>query len=138
MVAQGMSGNMVRIFILILNIFTIMTAFFGAFLGFCEALQGLTMNILRRILPEERINKTMIKYGVFAVVILLPWYSILINFSIVKFIHILGPIYGLVNCLIPTYLVYKVPFFAKFKHASLALVVLAGCMFVAAPLLAFL
>ncbi|NMM63385.1 hypothetical protein HBE96_11985 [Clostridium sp. P21] len=138
MVAQGIPGNTVKVFSLILNIFAIMTAFFGAFLGFREALQGLIMNILHRILPEEKINKTMVKYGIFAVAILLPWYVILINFSIVKFIIIFGPIYGLVNCLIPTYLVYKVPFLAKFKHASLALVVLAGCMLVAAPLLAFL
>ncbi len=138
MVAQGIPGNTVRVFSLILNIFAIMTAFFGAFLGFREALQGLTMNILRRLMPEERINLTFVKYGIFAFAILIPWIVVLINFSLVRFFIIFGPVYGLVNCLIPLYLVYKVPSLAQFKSPSLALVFVAGVMLCLAPFLEFL
>ena len=138
MVAQGIPGNTVRVFSLILNIFAIMTAFFGAFLGFREALQGLTMNILRRLMPEERTNLTFVKYGIFAFAILIPWIVVLINFSLVRFFIIFGPVYGLVNCLIPLYLVYKVPSLAQFKSPSLALVFVAGVMLCLAPFLEFL
>lgn len=138
MVTQGMESNILKFFSLVLNIFAIMTAFFGAFLGFREAIQGLIMNILRRILPEEKINKPVVNCVVLVIAILLPWTAVLINFSIVKFFIIFGPIYGLVNCFIPVYLVYHVPLLAKLKGPSLLLVILAGCMLTAAPFLAFL
>jgi serine transporter len=138
MVAQGVLGNTVRIFSFILNIFAIMTAFFGAFLGFREALQGLAMNILRRFMPEEKINMTYVKYGIFSFAILIPWIVVLINFSLVRFFIIFGPMYGLVNCLIPLYLVYRVPQLAELKSRSLILVFVAGVMLCLAPVLEFL
>ena len=42
---------------MILNIFAVMTAFFGVYLGFREATQGIVMNILRRKMPAEKSMK---------------------------------------------------------------------------------
>ena len=50
-VARGFDGSAVKIFSLILNIFSVMTAFFSVFLGFREACGGIALIILRRVRP---------------------------------------------------------------------------------------
>ncbi|MDI5829786.1 hypothetical protein MJN51_39900, partial [Salmonella enterica subsp. enterica serovar Kentucky] len=42
------------------NIFAVMTAFFGVYLGFREATQGIVMNILRRKMPAEKIKENLV------------------------------------------------------------------------------
>ena len=54
--AQFISGDgaaWVKVVSVILNIFAVMTAFFGVYLGFREATQGIVMNILRRKIPAD-------------------------------------------------------------------------------------
>lgn len=53
---SGEGAGWVKIVSVILNIFAVMTAFFGVYLGFREATQGIVMNILRRRMPAEKIN----------------------------------------------------------------------------------
>lgn len=55
----------------ILNIFAVMTAFFGVYLGFREATQGIVMNVLRRRLPENKINERWVQRGIMIFAILL-------------------------------------------------------------------
>lgn len=56
---------------MILNIFAVMTAFFGVYLGFREATQGIVMNILRRKMPAEKINENAVQRGIMLFAILL-------------------------------------------------------------------
>lgn len=140
MVAQG-SGNsnqqIVKIFSLILNIFAVMTAYFGVYLGFREACQGLVMNLLRRVIPEERIHKAFIGYGIMAFTVLLSWGAIVLNAPVLSFTSICSPIFGLVGCLIPAYLVYQVPFLQQYKGLSLKIIIATGILLCVSPLLAF-
>jgi serine transporter len=140
MVAQG-SGNsnqqIVKIFSLILNIFAVMTAYFGVYLGFREACQGLVMNLLRRVMPEERIHKAFIGYGIMGFTILLSWGAIVLNAPVLSFTSICSPIFGLVGCLIPAYLVYQVPFLQQYKGISLKIIIATGILLCVSPLLAF-
>lgn len=53
--AQGIPGTSIKIMSLILNIFAVVTAFFGVFLGFREACRGIAMNCLKRIMPKIRL-----------------------------------------------------------------------------------
>ena len=72
--AQFISGDgagWVKIVSVILNIFAVMTAFFGVYLGFREATQGIVMNILRRKMPAERINENAVQRGIMLFAILL-------------------------------------------------------------------
>ena len=48
-----------------------MTAFFGVYLGFREATQGIVMNILRRKMPAEKINESTVQRGIMLFAILL-------------------------------------------------------------------
>lgn len=72
--AQFISGDgaaWVKVVSVILNIFAVMTAFFGVYLGFREATQGIVMNILRRKMPAEKINENLVQRGIMIFAILL-------------------------------------------------------------------
>ncbi|MGR6501480.1 MULTISPECIES: amino acid permease [Shewanella] len=137
MVAQGMPGQTLKLLSLTLNIFAVMTAYFGVYLGFREACQGLTMNMLRRVMPEERINKSLVGYGIMIFTILLSWGAIVLNAPVLSFTSICSPIFGLVGCLIPAYLVYQVPALHKYKGVSLYIIIVTGLLLCVSPLLAF-
>lgn len=74
--AQFISGdgaNWVKIVSVVLNIFAVVTAFFGVYLGFRKAAQGLVMNLLRRKLPAEKINDSLVQRGIMLLAIMLAW-----------------------------------------------------------------
>lgn len=137
MVAQGMQGQTLKLLSLTLNIFAVMTAYFGIYLGFREACQGLTMNMLRRYMPEDRINKKLVGYGIMIFTILLSWGAIVLNAPVLSFTSICSPIFGLVGCLIPAYLVYQVPALHKYKGVSLYIIIITGLLLCVSPFLAF-
>lgn len=137
MAAQGFEGNSVRIMSLILNIFAVMTAYFSVFLGFREACHGIALNCLRRMMPEERINKGALKFGILIFAVLVSWGAIVLNAPVLSFTSICSPIFGLVGCLIPAYLVYKVPMLHQFKDLSLKIIIFTGILLVISPFLAF-
>lgn len=137
MVSQGMEGTTVKVFSLILNIFAVMTAYFGVFLGFREACHGIAMNILRRVVPENKINENYVRYGIIVFAILVSWGAIVLNAPVLSFTSICSPIFGLVGCLIPAYLVYRVPFLHKYKGIALTIIIITGILLLVSPFLAF-
>jgi serine transporter len=142
MVAQSMTGHdanssVVMLLSLILNIFAVMTAYFGVFLGFREACQGIALNVLRRALPEDRINNKMVGFGILVFAVLVSWGAIVLNAPVLSFTSICSPIFGLVGCLIPAYLVYRVPALHKYKGNALKIIIATGILLVISPFLAF-
>ncbi|RTR36867.1 hypothetical protein EKG38_21450 [Shewanella canadensis] len=137
MVAQNMPGQTLKLLSLTLNIFAVMTAFFGVYLGFREACQGLAMNVLRRYMKEENINSTLVGRGIIIFTILLSWGAIVLNAPVLSFTSICSPIFGLVGCLIPAYLVYQVPALHKYKGVSLYIIIGTGLLLCISPFIAF-
>lgn len=135
--AKFFPGGWVTVVSVMLNIFAVMTAFFGVYLGFREATQGIVMNILQRMMPAERINETLVKYGIMVFAVLLAWGAIILNAPVLSFTSICSPIFGMVGCLIPAYLVYKVPMLHKYKGISLYLIIFTGLLLCVSPFLAF-
>ncbi|MBA5808059.1 hypothetical protein F9883_09220 [Morganella morganii] len=135
--AKFFPGGWVTAVSVMLNIFAVMTAFFGVYLGFREATQGIVMNILQRMMPAERINETLVKYGIMVFAVLLAWGAIILNAPVLSFTSICSPIFGMVGCLIPAYLVYKVPVLHKYKGISLYLIIFTGLLLCVSPFLAF-
>lgn len=135
--AKFFPGGWVIVVSVMLNIFAVMTAFFGVYLGFREATQGIVMNILQRMMPAERINETLVKYGIMVFAVLLAWGAIILNAPVLSFTSICSPIFGMVGCLIPAYLVYKVPMLHKYKGISLYLIIFTGMLLCVSPFLAF-
>ena len=138
MAARGMEGNTLKILSLILNIFAITTAFFGVFLGFREACQGITMNILRRMMPEELINKKTVSIGILIFAVLFSWGSNVLNFPVLSLLSFFGPIVGIIGCLIPAYLVHRVMFLHQYKGIMLNCIVLMGLLLLVSPFLRLL
>ena len=133
MAAQGLDGNTLKILSFTLNIFAIMTAFFGIFMGFQEACRGIAMNVLRRIMPEERINKKAVAIGTIIFAVLVSWGANVLNAPILKMLTFLGPIIGIIGCLMPAYLVYQVPFLHQYKGFWLICIILTGFLLIISP-----
>ncbi|MDC2825574.1 amino acid permease [Rodentibacter pneumotropicus] len=137
-VAQFFPGSWATYVGMILNIFAVITAFFGVYLGFREATQGIVINLLTRIIPEDRINQNYVQKGIMIAAILLAWGAIVLNAPVLSFTSICSPIFGLVGCLIPSYLVYKVPILHKYKGAALHIIITTGILLCISPFLTFL
>ncbi|MGL4474637.1 MAG: amino acid permease [Shewanella sp.] len=137
MVAQGVPGPTLKLLSLTLNIFAVMTAYFGVYLGFREACQGLAMNVLRRVMPEDKIDSKKVGYGIMIFTILLSWSAIVLNAPVLSFTSICSPIFGMVGCLIPAYLVYQVPALHKYKGVGLYVIIATGILLCISPFLAF-
>ncbi|WP_342601871.1 aromatic amino acid transport family protein [Peribacillus sp. FSL E2-0159] len=135
MAAQGNDGAMIKVFSFVLNIFAVMTAFFGIFLGFKESCQGIAINILSRFMPEERINKRVLSVGILVFAVLLAWSVVALNLPILLLLKYYGAIIALVACIIPVYLVCKVPFLAKYRKPSLILIAFIGVLLILSPIL---
>lgn len=138
--AQFISGDgaaWVKVVSVILNIFAVMTAFFGVYLGFREATQGIVMNLLRRKSPTRQFDEKYIQGGIMLFAILLAWSAIVLNAPVLSFTSICSPIFGLIGCLIPAWLVYKVPALHKYKGLSLKIIIITGLLLCISPLLAF-
>ena len=102
-----------------------------------EATQGIVMNILRRKMPAEKINENLVQRGIMIFAILLAWSAIVRNAPVLSFTSICSPIFGMVGCLIPAWLVYKVPALHKYKGMSLYLIIVTGLLLCVSPFLAF-
>ncbi len=135
LVAQGMDGQTLRLLSLVLNVFAVMTAYFGVYLGFREACQGLAMNGLTRFIPENKINAKYVGYGIMVFTVLLSWGAIVLNAPVLSFTSICSPIFGLIGCLIPSYLVYRVPALHQYKGIGLYIIIATGILLCISPFL---
>lgn len=105
--AQVIPGSVVRVMTAMLNIFAILTAFFGIYLGFQEAIKGIVVNIISRFIPEERINRKTLHIAVNCSVVIALWLWVSTRFSILFFMQLGSPLFGLASCLIPVTWVRK-------------------------------
>jgi len=137
-IASYFPGSWATITGIVINIFAVVTSFFGVFLAFKEACRGLAMNVLLRRYKESQINKELVNKLVTVFIILLAWGAVAINAPILSFTSICSPVFGLVGCLIPAYLVYKVPHLAKYKGMATTMIIITGILLCISPLLAFL
>lgn len=135
--AKVIPGHLISIMTVLLNIFAVLTAFLGIYLGFQESLKGLAINLITRFIPKERINDTILQYSIcsFITILLTIWVST--GFSVVIFFHIASPLYAVVTCLIPCYLVYKVVQLNKYKGAKTWCVFIFGIVLFISPFFKF-
>ncbi|EMM0926952.1 TPA: transporter [Klebsiella pneumoniae] len=132
-VAKVIPGEVVRIMSVLLNIFAIVTAFFGIFLGFQEAMKGIVMNLLSRFVDEKSINETGVSIGVSIFIVLLLWVWVLTHFPILLLQQIGAPVYGIVSCIIPCYLVFKVTQLRKYYSWRVLFISATGVLLCLSP-----
>ncbi len=131
--AKVLPGDTVKVLSTVLNIVAILSAFLGIYLGFHDALKGIVLNIVDRISTRsERVDKAMpLLIAAFSVAILTAWVAA--DVSSMALLQWTVPTFGIVSCLIPVYLVYKVPALREFRTPSVLFVALMGFMLVVSP-----
>jgi cysteine uptake transport protein len=137
LIAQHIPGKSVHIVGVVVDLFAIVTSFFAVFLAFREACTGIVLNVLKRKYADDRINRKRISIGVTLFIILLPWCAVMLNIPILDFTSICSPIFGIVGCLIPAILVYRVPGLHQYKGVATYITIITGLLLLISPLLAF-
>lgn len=134
---KAIPDNIVAIMATMLTIFAILTAFLGIYLGVQDAIKGIVVNVLNRTLPGNAINTRKINFGIAVFVILSLWAWVLTRFPILLLQHIWAPVYGVVSCLIPCYLVYKVADLRQYRGWRIYYVAFMGLLLCLSPLFMF-
>ena len=137
LIAQHIPGTFIHIIGIVVDIFAIITSFFAVFLAFREACTGIALNILKRKYAVEEINREKLSIYITLFIILLPWAAIMLNIPILYFTSICSPIFGLVGCLIPSILVYRVSSLHKYKGIATYITIFTGILLLISPFLAF-
>lgn len=130
-----MPGNGVLYLTTALNVFAIVTAFLGIYLGFEESIKGVVLNVLTRFVPESRINHKAVSLGVCVFIVLGLWFWVQTRFSILLLQQLASPIYGIASFIVPCILVYKVPALRKYISPKVWYVFLFGVVVCTAPIL---
>ncbi|MEM5312568.1 amino acid permease [Paraburkholderia sp. JHI869] len=132
--ARVIPGDTVKILATILNIVAILTAFLGAYLGFHDAMKGMVANILDRFMTRGPRFEKVLPFAIAAAstVILTCW--VWANISSMALLQWTSPTFGLVSCIVPSYLVWRVPALKKFRSASVVFVAFVGIMLMSTPL----
>ncbi len=134
MAAKNMDGTFVKILSLILNIFAVVTAYLAIFLVFRDSCIGIALNLLRRFISEERINRKAITGGVSIFCILICWGVIALNAPVLSFAALMGPIMGILVGLMPVCIILrKRDTFQQYFNWWLIPVTLLGLFLVLSP-----
>lgn len=136
--SKVLPGTAIKIMTPALNIFALVTAFFALYLALHEALQGLIFNFLSRMIPEEKINKTILHYVVVLIIVLGLWGWVLLDAKALIILHLSAPLFGIIACFIPAYLIYKVPSLHHLKGFKMYYGILFGIILLVSPLFRFL
>lgn len=137
LVARSADALAIKVFGLILNIFAVVTAYIAVSMSFRDISKGLAFNALGRIMPTEKINKSVINLGISIFTIIVCWLVIILNAPVLSFTSIGSPIMGTVGCLVPAYVAYTSPAMKEYRTPRLWYILLAGFMLVISPFLAF-
>ncbi|WP_141920175.1 amino acid permease [Zymomonas mobilis] len=136
--AQIFPASSVGIIGVILNIFAVMTAFFGVYLGFREACVGIFTTIWSRWISSEKLQGNWLPYGVMAFAVLLAWGAVIVNLPVLSFTTFCSPIFGVIGCLIPVWLVMKRPALTKYRGAGLVFIAIIGVLLCLSPFVTWL
>lgn len=120
---------------IIINICAILAAFLSILSGMRESLRGVVMSVVRKFFNEDRVSKPMIEQLIIGLIIVMTWLSIVYHIPIFYLVPLCGPIFGIIGCLIPAYMVYKVPSLHKYKTLSLYYVIFVGVVLCVSPFL---
>lgn len=136
--AKVIPGNLIKLLSTVLNVVAIFTAFFGIYLGFHDAVKGLVTNAVDRFMTRSDLfNRALPLFvALFTVFILVAW--VVFGISAMALMQVTVPVFGIVSCLIPCYLVYKVQSLQHLKSAKVWFVMVYGVLLVIAPLFKFL
>ena len=128
-------GNGVLYMTTALDIFAIVTAFLGIYLGLEEAIKGVVMNLVTRFIPHEHVNVRLVSVGICAFIVIGLWAWVQTRFSIILLQQLAAPIYGIASFFVPCLLAYKVPALRKYRSPRAWCVFVFGIILCLSPVL---
>ncbi|MGF1276429.1 aromatic amino acid transport family protein [Acetobacter pasteurianus] len=137
-IAQVFPASSISLIGVILNLFAVMTAFFGVYLGFREASVGIFSSMLGHWVKPAHLHRNWVQYGVMGFAILLSWGAVVANLPVLSFTTFSSPIFGIIGCLLPVWLVIKTPDLSKYRKPSLIFITLIGILLCISPFLAWM
>ncbi|MEJ8664180.1 hypothetical protein [Pseudomonas sp. LP23] len=136
--AKVMPGAGIQVMSVMLNIFAIVSAFFGIYLGFHEALKGIVLNLLSRKFSLGANDTRRLAIALSVTIVAFLWGWLLGGFSTLLLIQVVGPIFGVATCLVPCYLVYKIDDLSHLRGKAACYVFAYGVLLIVSPFFKFL
>ncbi|MED7819208.1 MULTISPECIES: aromatic amino acid transport family protein [unclassified Francisella] len=134
--SHGLSNQVLYSCGIIISLCAILTSFLSILAGMEESLRG----VLRAKLKSTSLiieNKGLLNLNTIVVIaiFLLTWLSIVFDAPIYKLVPLSGPIFGILGCLVPAYIVFKRPALKKYRTKSIYFIIFIGVILVISPLL---
>lgn len=125
--------NIVGIFI---NICAVLAAFLSIITGMREGIRGVLLNIWRGLKKDPAVMQgKAVEVVIGMIIVFMTWLSIVFQVPIYKLVPLCGPIFGIIGCLMPAYLVYKVPALNKYKGWTVYYIIYVGAILCVSPIL---
>lgn len=91
------------------------------------------------IILEQNIDRASdIGWIIISIGMAIAWGAIVLNLPVLLFTSICSAIFGIIGCLIPVYLVYKVLSLHRYKGGALYLIIFTGILLCISPFLKFI
>ncbi|GAB3628123.1 Inner membrane transport protein YhjV [Pandoraea terrae] len=132
--ARVIPGDTVKLLSTTLNIVAILSAFLGIYLGFHDALKGIVLNVADRFMTRGTTFDRLLPFGIAIASTLMLTGWVVANISSMALLQWSTPAFGIVSCLIPCYLVWRVPALKKFRAQSVLFVAFTGVLLCISPL----
>lgn len=130
------SNPLINIIGIFINICAVLAAFLSIITGMREGVRGVLLNILHSTNKDSVILRgSMLEISIAVIIILMTWLSIVFQVPIYRLVPLCGPIFGIIGCLMPAYLVYKVPMLNKYKGLTIFYIVYVGIILCISPIL---
>lgn len=136
--AKVFPGDTIKYISVILNIFAMVTAFLGVYLAFHEGIKGIVYNVLRRMKFKPEYHEKVISLAVSLFIVLLLWGWVNTHFSILLLSQLGAPIYAILACFVPAYLIYKVDTLKSLMSWKVYYIVVIGIMLCLTPVFKFM
>lgn len=130
--AKVIPGAAVKYMSVVLNVFSIVTAFLALYLAVHESFVGLIKVTVDKMVKPQ-VNNNTISVAAFFMVVLVLWLIVLTNFPILKVFVFGGVTYGLISCIIPGFIILKNDKFSDLRGISVYYVILIGMLMCIGP-----
>ncbi|MFV9924994.1 MAG: aromatic amino acid transport family protein [Francisella endosymbiont of Hyalomma scupense] len=133
---QGLSNGVLYICGIIISLCAILTSFLSVLAGMEESLKGLLRKTATRLGLKDDTNHILsLNTLVVVIIFLLTWLSIVFDAPVYKLVPLSGPVFGILGCLVPSYIVFKIPQLERYRTKSIYFVIFVGIILVISPLL---
>ena len=137
LLAQMHKWPLLQTFEVTLETCAILASFFSIFIALHENLNSMLSKALAKLKPELT-NERFMNILIAVSLIVAAGTITLTDTPILMFTSICSPIFGIIGCLIPAWMVYKLPHLKKYRGAKLVFIVIIGILLCLSPLAALL